>query len=173
MRKQLDPRIPTLINNGVKKNHRSFIVLVGDKGRDQVRLHLQCTKSLSCLHFRPRIDCEPSLSVIASPRVCAAVGALVLQEGTRFQQVSGFISVSANLVQLIQDFLPCNSHRKQREAKIKRDIKRGIREPNEQDPFEIFVTVTDIRYTYVALQPAAFVAVDFFPEVIIRRAIRF
>jgi len=31
MRKQLDPRIPTLINNGAKKNHRSFIVLVGDK----------------------------------------------------------------------------------------------------------------------------------------------
>lgn len=36
MRKQLDIRIPTLINNNVKKNHRSFIVLVGDKGRDQV-----------------------------------------------------------------------------------------------------------------------------------------
>ena len=36
MRKQLDPRIPTLINNNVKQNHRSFIVLVGDKGRDQV-----------------------------------------------------------------------------------------------------------------------------------------
>lgn len=40
-------------------------------------------------------------------------------------------------------------HRKKREAKIKRDVKRGIREPNEQNPFEIFVTVTDIRYTYV------------------------
>jgi hypothetical protein len=38
MRKQLDPRIPILINNNVKQNHRSFIVLVGDKGRDQVRL---------------------------------------------------------------------------------------------------------------------------------------
>ena len=37
MRKQLDPRIPILINNNVKKSHRSFIVLVGDKGRDQVR----------------------------------------------------------------------------------------------------------------------------------------
>jgi len=36
MRKQLDPRIPILINNNVEKNHRSFIVLVGDKGRDQV-----------------------------------------------------------------------------------------------------------------------------------------
>ena len=40
-------------------------------------------------------------------------------------------------------------HRKKREAKIKRDVKRGIREPNEQSPFEIFVTVTDIRYTCV------------------------
>lgn len=39
-------------------------------------------------------------------------------------------------------------HRKKREAKIKRDVKRGIREPNEQDPFELFVAVTDIRYTY-------------------------
>lgn len=28
-----------------------------------------------------------------------------------------------------------------------------MREPNEQDPFEIFVTVTDIRYTYVNHQP--------------------
>ena len=42
----------------------------------------------------------------------------------------------------------CISHRKKREAKIKRDVKRGIREANEQSPFEIFVTVTDIRYTY-------------------------
>ena len=41
------------------------------------------------------------------------------------------------------------SHRKKREAKIKRDVKRGIREPNEQNPFEIFVAVTDIRYTCV------------------------
>lgn len=42
-----------------------------------------------------------------------------------------------------------SSHRKKREAKVKRDVKRGIREPNEQNPFEIFVTVTDIRYTCV------------------------
>jgi len=36
MRKQLDPRIPALITNGVKANHRSFFVMVGDKGLDQV-----------------------------------------------------------------------------------------------------------------------------------------
>jgi N-acetyltransferase 10 len=36
MRKQLDSRIPALIANGVKTNHRSFFVMVGDRGRDQV-----------------------------------------------------------------------------------------------------------------------------------------
>ena len=92
---------------------------------------------------------EPPLSALPSPCVCATVRTMVLQEGSRFQQVGTFISLSSNLVQLIQDFLLLHrSHRKQREAKIKREVKRGIREPNEQDPFEIFVTVTDIRYTY-------------------------
>jgi N-acetyltransferase 10 len=47
--------------------------------------------------------------------------------------------------------ISCPSHRQKREAKIKRDVKRGIREANEHDPFEIFITVTDIRYTCVPL----------------------
>ena len=50
---------------------------------------------------------------------------------------------------LMSHLIYAPSHRKKREAKIKRDVKRGIREANEQNPFEIFVTVTDIRYTYV------------------------
>lgn len=41
-----------------------------------------------------------------------------------------------------------SSHRKKREAKIKREIKKGIRETNTEDPFELFISVTDIRYTY-------------------------
>ena len=40
------------------------------------------------------------------------------------------------------------SHRKKREAKIKKEIKRGIREANTEDPFELFIAVTNIRYTY-------------------------
>lgn len=35
-KKQVDPRIIALINNGVKANHRSFFVMVGDRGRDQI-----------------------------------------------------------------------------------------------------------------------------------------
>ncbi|QRV88933.1 GNAT family acetyltransferase [Ceratobasidium sp. AG-Ba] len=105
MRKQLDNRIPILINNNVKKNHRSFIVLVGDKGRDQiVNLHFLLSQA--------RVSARPSVLWC-------------------YKKDLGF-----------------TSHRKKREAKIKRDVKRGVREANEHDPFELFVTVTDIRYTY-------------------------
>jgi len=40
------------------------------------------------------------------------------------------------------------SHRKKRENKIKKEIKRGIREPNTEDPFELFVSLHNIRYVY-------------------------
>ncbi|EAL17277.1 hypothetical protein CNBN1040 [Cryptococcus deneoformans B-3501A] len=105
MRKQLDPRIPALINNGVKANHRSFFVMVGDKGRDQV-------VNLHFLLSQARVSSRPSVLWC-------------------YKKDLGF-----------------TTHRKKREAKIKRDVKRGIRDANEQDPFELFVTVTDIRYTY-------------------------
>ncbi|KAF8267327.1 DUF699-domain-containing protein [Lactarius quietus] len=105
MRKQLDQRIQFLVNNNVKKNHRSFIVLVGDKGRNQV-------VNLHFLLSQARVSARPSVLWC-------------------YKKELGF-----------------TSHRKKREAKIKRDVKRGIREANDHDPFEIFITVTDIRYTY-------------------------
>ncbi|SCU87749.1 LAFA_0E08592g1_1 [Lachancea sp. 'fantastica'] len=40
------------------------------------------------------------------------------------------------------------SHRKKRETKIKKEIKRGTREVNEQDPFETFISNQNIRYVY-------------------------
>ncbi|WWC62855.1 uncharacterized protein I303_105453 [Kwoniella dejecticola CBS 10117] len=105
MRKQLDPRIPALINNGVKSNHRSFFVMVGDRGRDQV-------VNLHFLLSQARVSSRP------------------------------------NVLWCYKKDLGFTTHRKKREAKVKRDVKRGIREANEQDPFELFVAVTDIRYTY-------------------------
>ncbi|EPE10482.1 nucleolar atpase [Ophiostoma piceae UAMH 11346] len=44
--------------------------------------------------------------------------------------------------------LDFTSHRKKREAKIKSEIKRGVREANQSDPFELFVTLHDIRYVF-------------------------
>ncbi|KAI9668849.1 MAG: hypothetical protein M1831_000919 [Alyxoria varia] len=40
------------------------------------------------------------------------------------------------------------SHRKKREKKIKKEIKRGIRDPDTDDPFELFVSTQNIRYVY-------------------------
>ena len=36
VKKVVDSRINTLIKNGVQDNRRSFFVIVGDKGNDQV-----------------------------------------------------------------------------------------------------------------------------------------
>lgn len=40
------------------------------------------------------------------------------------------------------------SHRKKREKKIKSEIKRGIRDVDTEDPFELFVSTQNIRYVY-------------------------
>jgi len=47
-----------------------------------------------------------------------------------------------------KDLLGFTSHRKKRETKIRKEIKRGIREPNTEDPFELFLTLHNIRYVY-------------------------
>jgi N-acetyltransferase 10 len=41
-----------------------------------------------------------------------------------------------------------SSHRKKREKKIKKEVKRGIRDADTEDPFELFVSTQNIRYVY-------------------------
>ncbi len=53
MKKKVDSRIRTLIENGVAQRHRSFIVLVGDKGKDQVRAFLASLASHSRAQQHP------------------------------------------------------------------------------------------------------------------------
>ncbi|MCJ1306375.1 hypothetical protein MMC25_000017 [Agyrium rufum] len=47
-----------------------------------------------------------------------------------------------------KDLLGFTSHRKKRENKIKKEVRRGTREANTEDPFELFVTLNNIRYVY-------------------------
>ncbi len=45
VKKKLDARVRALLQAGVKNSHRSFIILVGDRGRDQVvNLHYILSK---------------------------------------------------------------------------------------------------------------------------------
>ena len=54
MRKKVDARIRTLVENGVKKNERTMFVLVGDRGRDQiVNLHYMLSKAV--VKSRPKV----------------------------------------------------------------------------------------------------------------------
>ncbi|XP_074273560.1 RNA cytidine acetyltransferase 2-like [Silene latifolia] len=47
MRKKVDDRIRTLIDNGVKTRHRSLFIIIGDKSRDQiVNLHYMLSKAV-------------------------------------------------------------------------------------------------------------------------------
>lgn len=39
VKKKIDNRIRLMIENGVKLKYRTMFVIVGDKGRDQVKLH--------------------------------------------------------------------------------------------------------------------------------------
>jgi N-acetyltransferase 10 len=49
VRKKIDSRIKTLLENGVKANHRSFIVIVGDRAREQiVNVHYLLSKERRC-----------------------------------------------------------------------------------------------------------------------------
>ncbi|KAG0347176.1 hypothetical protein BG004_008274 [Podila humilis] len=105
VKKVIDSRIHTLIKNNVQNKHRSFFVIVGDKGKDQV-------VNLHWLLSQAQVTARPSVLWC-------------------YKKELGF-----------------SSHRKKREAKIKRDVKRGVREINEEDPFELFISVTNIRYTY-------------------------
>ncbi|KAJ3189398.1 hypothetical protein HDU85_003027 [Gaertneriomyces sp. JEL0708] len=104
-RKKLDSRIPTLIQNGVQTNHRSFFVLVGDRGRDQV-------VTLHWLLSKARVSARPSVLWC-------------------YKKELGF-----------------SSHRKKRMNIIKKQIARGQRQADEDDPFELFISSTSIRYTY-------------------------
>ncbi|KAK0535959.1 N-acetyltransferase 10 [Tilletia horrida] len=62
------------------------------------------------------------------------------------------IAARPNVLWCYKAELGFTTHRKKRAAKIKRDIARGIRDKDGdgagQTPFELFVGVTDIRYTY-------------------------
>ena len=40
------------------------------------------------------------------------------------------------------------SHRKKRINQIKKQISRGLKDADEDDPFELFISSTNIRYAY-------------------------
>eukprot|EP01128_Nolandella_sp_AFSM9_P006564 TRINITY_DN3410_c0_g1_i1.p1 TRINITY_DN3410_c0_g1~~TRINITY_DN3410_c0_g1_i1.p1 ORF type:complete len:1037 (+),score=299.15 TRINITY_DN3410_c0_g1_i1:74-3184(+) len=103
--KKVDPRIRTLLENGIQMHHRSFFVLVGDRGRDQViNLHHMLSKAI--------IGTQPSVLWC-------------------YKSELGF-----------------SSNRQKRMRSIKRKQKMGLIDADSDDPFELFLTTTKIRWTF-------------------------
>lgn len=114
-KKKIDQRIRTLIENNVLLGHRSFFVLIGDHGRDQVvNLHYILSKA----------------QVARRPSVLWC-----------YKKELGF-----------------TSHQKKRLGQLKKKKMLGNAANSSEnggsaanpfeDPFELFLSQTDIRYTY-------------------------
>eukprot|EP01125_Pyxidicula_operculata_P010778 TRINITY_DN3550_c0_g1_i1.p1 TRINITY_DN3550_c0_g1~~TRINITY_DN3550_c0_g1_i1.p1 ORF type:complete len:1035 (-),score=287.65 TRINITY_DN3550_c0_g1_i1:40-3144(-) len=105
VRKKVDPRVKMMIENGIKLNHRTFFILIGDRGKDQVvKLHYMLAKSI--------VGTQPSVLWC-------------------YKKELGF-----------------SSHKKKRMKKIQKKAKQGPADPEKDDPFELFLTATNIRWTY-------------------------
>ncbi|KAG5186846.1 GNAT acetyltransferase 2-domain-containing protein [Tribonema minus] len=107
VRKKVDSRVRALIENGVKTNTRSFFLLVGDHGKDQVvNLHYILSKA--------RVATRPSVLWC-------------------YKKELGF-----------------STHRQKRMRQLKRQKKSGLASAGDasEDPFELFITSTNVRWTY-------------------------
>jgi tRNA(Met) C34 N-acetyltransferase TmcA len=165
VKKRVDARVRTLIENGVRLQHRSLFVLVGDKGKDQVvTLHYMLNKAqargrpsvLWCykkeLGFS-RYGVRTLRSLRPGPRPRASYHHMCLSMPV--DPCHSTLSVSAPVPPACvhrpwrsPPVPPLASHRKKRMKQIKKAIQRGLMAPDQDDPFELFVSATDIRYTY-------------------------
>ena len=105
VKKRVDDRVRALIESGVRKNHRSMFVLVGDHGKDQV-------ENLHKILSKCRVKARPSVLWC-------------------YKKELGF-----------------STHRKKRIKEIKRNQSRGLHDPDRDDPFDLFISSTNIRWTY-------------------------
>ena len=105
VKKRVDGRVQGLIEDGIRKGHRSLFVLIGDHGKDQVEnLHRILAKS--------RIKARPSVLWC-------------------YKKELGF-----------------STNKQKRMKEIKRNQVRGLHDPDRDDPFDLFIASTDIRWTY-------------------------
>ena len=121
-RKKIDNRIRLLIENGVAQGRRSMFVVVGDKARDQVELSAWCNDADWC--------CLSQVVVLHH----------MLSKAT--------VKARPNVLWCYKKELGFSSHRKKKMKQLNKKIKAGKMEIDEENPFEMFIASTNIRYSY-------------------------
>eukprot|EP00921_Rhytidocystis_pertsovi_P009822 GHVQ01015775.1.p1 GENE.GHVQ01015775.1~~GHVQ01015775.1.p1 ORF type:complete len:1068 (+),score=107.09 GHVQ01015775.1:175-3378(+) len=124
MRKKVDNRVRTLVEANMSHRHRSMFVIVGDNSKEQiVNLHLLLSRVAST-------SSTPILSSFKTPG-SSTTGTCKPSVLWCYNKELGF-----------------SSHRKKRAKQVKKKIRHGSYDPNLDDPFELFIGTTPIRYCY-------------------------
>ena len=105
VKKRVDDRVKRFVEEGVRSEQRSLIVLVGDHGKDQV-------VNLHQMLARARVAARPSVLWC-------------------YKKELGF-----------------STHRKKRMKQIKKQVARGLHDATTDEPFELFISQTRIRWCY-------------------------
>lgn len=135
MRKKVDSRIKALVEENVRLRHRSLFVMVGDRARDQiVNLHYLLTRIASTSETPILSSYKQSNSKTAG--TTAAGGS----------NTTNVASSKPSVLWCYNKELGFTTHRRKRQKQTKRKIKQGSYDPNLDDPFELFLTATPIRY---------------------------
>ena len=97
---------------------------------------------------------QPALHLEQVSGQGSSICAVVLQEGAGTQQVSGAKpQASSRTVALTPatPFTTLRSHKKKRMKQIKKQVQRGLLDPNKDNPFELFMSSTQVRLLACAL----------------------
>ena len=120
MKKKIDPKIQTLLDNCSKTNQRAFLLIVGDRGKDQVYsfiLHLNLLIEIKVVNFHYLLSKN---SNILKPKVLWC-----------YKKELGF-----------------SSNKKKRMREIQKLQKKGLYNANIDEPFELFTSSNEIRYCF-------------------------
>ncbi|XWS33239.1 hypothetical protein CRYUN_Cryun22dG0064400 [Craigia yunnanensis] len=123
MRKKVDERIRTLIENGVKTRHRSMFVIIGDKSRDQA----------------PPFSFSLSFFFPSSLFFCLIVN-------LHYMLSKAVVKSRPTVLWCYKDKLELSSHKKKRGKQIKKLMQRGLLDPEKVDPFSLFIETGGLTY---------------------------
>lgn len=128
-KKKVDARVRALVEHTCANFQRSFFVIVGDRGRDQiVNLHFLAKK----------VNMDKKLNTDSN-----SMNALD-NSGSK----SNKNAMSNKILWCYKKELGFSSNRKVRSKELKKQMAKGEFDANLEDPFELFVASNDIRYCY-------------------------
>ena len=162
VKKKVDSRLRTLIENGVKTGHRSMFIIVGDNARDQVLFPPLSHPLLTPYSLRApqltiaHLGSKFTLFGFEGISAGSSFSIVVLQKGSWFLIVCPLILNIPSLHPSRISFSPAHSltqqtpcrNREKRIRQRKAMFKKGLADPDLNDPFDLFISSTSIRYTF-------------------------